>query len=86
MFFFISYMVSLLEIRCPVLPDIPNGRMKTSGNTLGDVTVYECNEGFVMNDKSQSNRMCLYNSTWDSIQPSCLRELKVHYFIRLLFN
>lgn len=57
------------EVSCPTLSEIQDGFVDISGNTVGSVAAYSCNQGFELIGKRK--RTCQENGLWSSTEPSC---------------
>ena len=57
---------------CPVLPDPDNGTVTTSGNTVGDVAMYNCGPDYEL--VGDDMRTCLADGTWNGSVPICARK------------
>ena len=68
----ISLRFNVSIVRCPNLPNIPNGRVNQQGNSPGDRATYTCNSGYELDD--ESIRTCQNNGRWSGEAPTCERE------------
>ena len=69
-----SNLFSLLHaaVNCRDLSDPNNGRVSTTGSTVGSKATYTCNKGFSLVGKNM--RKCLASGQWMGEAPICKRK------------
>ena len=58
---------TLTDATCPLL-QLPNGFV-TGGNMYGQVVVYHCNDGFIL--EGDDRRTCRSDRKWSALAPTC---------------
>lgn len=57
------------KILCTPLPNVANGQVIITGNTVGSFAVYACNQGFKL--VGENRRTCQPNGAWSFTEPFC---------------
>ena len=66
----LSYSAAL----CPDPPNIDNGIMAFTGNSIGDTATYTCDSGFVLIGDATTECIDANSATFTPAPPSCRRE------------
>ena len=65
--------VTCSKIECPEFDQLENGKIIYSGNGLGAVAFFRCNENALLHPSTASDKsICLQDGTWSKSKPQCL--------------
>lgn len=61
---------STVATECPALTTPINGEVSANQTQTGNVAVYTCNEGYIL--EGEATRMCSSFGTWSGSAPLCV--------------
>ena len=76
---FINNLNVLTESRCSDLPNPENGRVIVSGEVIGSIATYDCDDGYTLN--GLSTRICRDDQEWSGVAPTCRGTSLNNYYV-----
>ena len=72
----LSFSPLFAAVECATLVNPENGDVMVTGQTLGSVATYTCDDGFML--EGNENRECGPDGRWSGEEPICIREALIH--------